>query len=297
MNDAAVSVTASDLLTGSTSIPQPDQKLYAEDFPGVKIQPAFPGANYGRHPDTRKFVSLKPRPGGSAVPPLPPTPAPAAPAAPPTAVLPVETPPESADIPRLTGDPVPPVEPSPPPPEASGPPPDFSGLPKSESIPNESGGTGPQPGEQPGSGPGAGQPAPDPAAASGSHRALATMLWRMIVAMLATVFGKEWFPRKKGPGPDEIPYDEEEMVISAAVDYFQWVGMVLLNPLERLCLAVGTYCMARIFTVMRWWKNRKEKQAPEPEPRAADQPIDIETVKQQQEGAPASNFPGNPAGE
>jgi hypothetical protein len=32
--------------------------------------------------------------------------------------------------------------------------------------------------------------------------------------------------------------------------------MIALNPIQRMWVAVGAYCLPRWLTVIRWWKNR-----------------------------------------
>ena len=51
------------------------------------------------------------------------------------------------------------------------------------------------------------------------------MVWTMLLQLLAILFGRAMYPRKKGDGPNEIPYDENEMVIGAWMNYFASIGL------------------------------------------------------------------------
>lgn len=136
MNSAAT-VSAAQLLDADETDqhPPPKQKLYAADFPGVEITPAYPNATYGRHPVTKQFVSLKPKPGAPVPVPQPPKPPPepAEPANEFKFVEPPERPLNTGPEPPLAA-PVEPAEPAattaPAEPAApvEPPPPDFSDL-------------------------------------------------------------------------------------------------------------------------------------------------------------------------
>ena len=195
------------------------------DATGEPFKPEQKNWKPGRPPNTP--VATDPAPA--------PTPAPASPAA-------AFVTPEPSSPPGT-------AQPGPEPKEThSGPVPDFSDLP-----PDESGGPA-------GASPGAQSPI-DAAKMAESHRSVSTFVWDTIVQLLATIFGMEWMPRKMGNGPGELPYDEREMVINAFVDYFAWVGLMLLNPLHRLWIALGSYSLPRTFTFVRWLKTRRMKKA------------------------------------
>ena len=130
-----------------------------------------------------------------------------------------------------------------------------------------------QPPPPPGSLPPGGQPGgtPPPGAQqgpTGQHttvlpadtRALATMVWTMLLNLLAVIFGPAMYPRKKGDGPNEVPYDENEMVIGAWMDYFASIGLKPLSPVMNLWLAILAYMLPRaqfvVLTVKRWFNPR-----------------------------------------
>jgi hypothetical protein len=151
-----------------------------------------------------------------------------------------------------------------PPPKMDQPPPPAGSLP---------------PGGQPGGTP---PPGPDQQP-SGQHttvlpkdtRALAVMVWMMILQLLAVLFGPAMFPRKVGSGPGEVPYDENEMVIGAWMDYFSSIGLKPLSPVMNLWLAILAYMLPRaqfvVITVKKWF-NPKAR-----EPQSARKPTSAET--------------------
>lgn len=139
------------------------------------------------------------------------------------------------------------------------PPPRMDAPPPSGSLP---------PGGQPG-----GTPPPGPEQQpSGMHttvlpkdtRALAVMVWTMILNLLAVIFGPAMYPRKVGNGPNEVPYDENEMVIGAWMDYFASIGLKPFSPLVNLLLSILAYMLPRaqfvILTVKKWFSPRAAAQ-------------------------------------
>lgn len=106
-------------------------------------------------------------------------------------------------------------------------------------------------------------------------RALATMVWTMILNLLAVLFGPAMYPRKKGDGPNEVPYDENEMVIGAWMDYFASIGLKPLSPVMNLWLAILAYMLPRaqfvVITVKKWFSPKAR------EPRTARTPSPDET--------------------
>jgi hypothetical protein len=140
--------------------------------------------------------------------------------------------------------------------------------------------TPPPPGSLPPGGQPGGTPPPGPdQQPSGQHttvlpkdtRALAVMVWTMILSLLAVIFGPAMYPRKVGNGPNEVPYDENEMVIGAWMDYFASIGLKPLSPVLNLWLSILAYLLPRaefvVITVKRWFnpKARGTQNARKPE--------------------------------
>ena len=142
----------------------------------------------------------------------------------------------------------------------------------------------PPPGSLPPGGQPGGTPPPGPdQQPSGMHttvlpkdtRALAVMVWTMILNLLAVIFGPAMYPRKVGNGPGEVPYDENEMVIGAWMDYFASIGLKPFSPAVNLLLSILAYMLPRaqfvILTVKKWFSprasgQRTERKQPSDEP-------------------------------
>lgn len=86
------------------------------------------------------------------------------------------------------------------------------------------------------------------------------MVWMMLLNLLAMIFGRAMYPRKKGDGPNEVPYDENEMVIGAWMDYFASIGLKPPGPVMNLWLAILAYMLPRaefvVITVKKWFSPR-----------------------------------------
>lgn len=153
-------VSASELLNES---PQTEphassngkRTLYAEDFPGVEIKPLFPGATVGKHPDTKRFISLKKKPSDSV-------PEPRKPVA--FAANSIATEPTATTAP-------------PEPETAERPDPNFDDL-----------GGGEQTAERPET---HHEPSRDELK---SHEKLAGMSWDWFIGIMSAFFGEEWLP-------------------------------------------------------------------------------------------------------
>ena len=105
-------------------------------------------------------------------------------------------------------------------------------------------------------------------------RALAVMVWTMILNLLAVIFGPAMYPRKVGNGPNEVPYDENEMVIGAWMDYFASIGLKPLSPVMNLWLSILAYMLPRaqfVVITVKGWFNAKAR-----EPRTARTPTSDE---------------------
>ena len=106
-------------------------------------------------------------------------------------------------------------------------------------------------------------------------RALAVMVWTMILNLLAVIFGPAMYPRKVGNGPNEVPYDENEMVIGAWMDYFASIGLKPFSPAVNLLLSILAYMLPRaqfvILTVKKWFNPRAPGQHTERKPQS-DEP-------------------------
>lgn len=243
---SAETVSAADLLG---ALPQPVKPAGPEPLPaGVKIRPAHPGANYGRHPVSKKFVSLRDYPPEqieAAAPPPPPTP---------------QNPPETATAP-----PSPVSAPEPPKPAAAPPqaPPPPAAVPKPEAGPDFSdlppAGDANPPGQAP---PAAEAKQPG----QSSHLAVATMIFRLVVQLLASWLGGEWLPRKiklvDGATGEITEIDEELHMVGSIAGALEYVGAAMLNPIQVMWCNVAGYVAPRLGTLGRWWKNRKaEKMA------------------------------------
>ncbi len=208
--------------------PVPKKKLYAEDLPPeirAQLQPMFPGSNQARHPITKQFVSLKPKPDSATAqaPEIPPQPASE------------ETRETPQNTPQPTAEPEPtaPAEPTEPPPTEEPPEPgaDFSDLPNDDAPP-----------EQP----------RDPAQEANAHRTIVGIVWDAIISLMATFFGQEWLPNSP---------QERNSVVEAWVQALLWMGTRILNPLQLAYAATATYCFTRLGTLWRWWQNRRMKRA------------------------------------
>jgi hypothetical protein len=107
-------------------------------------------------------------------------------------------------------------------------------------------------------------------------RALAVLVWTMILNLLAVLFGPAMYPRKKGDGPNEVPYDENEMVIGAWMDYFVSIGLKPLSPVMNLWLAILAYMLPRaqfvVITVKKWFSPKARGQQTERTPSPAETP-------------------------
>lgn len=116
------------------------------------------------------------------------------------------------------------------------------------------------------------------------------MVWTMLLQLLAILFGPAMYPRKKGEGPGEVPYDENEMVIGAWMDYFASIGLKPLSPVMNLWLAILAYMLPRaqfvVITVKKWFSPKargtqtartpssNETPAPETPPEKTPSPSD-----------------------
>lgn len=136
-------------------------------------------------------------------------------------------------------------------------------LPETEpSAPGETGTGGNAPEPPPGDG---GEPKqdrpPQPEATPESHRPFATMIFDTAASLLATFVGKFWLPRPCGKNPEagEIPYDEKEMVVSAMMRYFLFIGLTILSPLQELQMAILAYCAPRFADTVIWIKSKFAK--------------------------------------
>jgi len=134
-----------------------------------------------------------------------------------------------------------------------------------------------------------------------NHRPLAEMAFAMWTQIFAMMFGDFWFPRRVGHdvSKGEIPFDEREPVVSALVGYMNFVGMVVLTPLQNLWLAIAGYSLPRLGATFqaikhRYWKKTPTKTAtaaPNTEQRApAGETVDIKTEpeKKTEPAAPAA---------
>lgn len=226
----ATEVSASELLTESPS-PAPSsapikQKLYAEDFPGLTIEPAFPNATYGRHPITKQFVSLRPKP--NSIPPVE-TPKPPPPPPPPEAVesepgLKFQPTPEMplnfGQLPPLP-EPAAPAAPPPPetPPTAPEPEPaspDFSDLPGANAAPEIE---------------------TAPVMSVADYEAQAELYFDFVTAQLAVIIGPEW---------NAASMDERESVTKPIARYLHSIGAKELSPRTAALAAVLFYSARRV---------------------------------------------------
>ena len=100
----------------------------------------------------------------------------------------------------------------------------------------------------------------------------------MVIQVLARIFGDEWFP---------ISNEEESQVVGAIADALDYLAFRALNPIERMWVAIGAYCVPRYVTLLRWWANRTQnkfgrmksantgeapKKAPAPETQPSNEP-------------------------
>jgi hypothetical protein len=242
-------VNASQLVSDSSpEIPatKTRKKLYAEDFPGVTIQPAYPGANHGRHPLTKQFVSLKPKPSEQSD--AAASPAPSVQAATVADILGTENreTPQNTPAQAVEPDTTEAAEAADAAAEdeaaaAAGSAPDFSDLPNPADEPE----TETQPEEK--------TERPAAAADVKSYRKFVGYLFDSIVAFLSAIFGAEWLPESAS---------EKEGVVSAWVDALMWMGARVLNPLQLAYAATAAYCFTRLGTLWTWWKRRKNSAKP-----------------------------------
>ena len=198
--------------------------------------------------------------------------------------------PPSPVSPATPPSPVSPATPPPPPPPPAAVTPDSSIFGTVPDFDNPPPGALPPEAETPAGGPtpdpAAGGPAPEPEAApvepeatAESHRPLALTLFNTIVALLASIMGEFWYPRKVGHdhANGEIPFDEGEMVVTAICEYFQTLGMAVLTPAQKLWLAILAYTTPRLGFIINWCKTQffKRKTKPVqtgPDPRTPDAP-------------------------
>ena len=160
----------------------------------------------------------------------------------------------------------------------------------------------PPPGSQPPGAPGATEQGP-----TGQHttvlpkdtRALAVMVWTMILQLLAVLFGPAMFPRKVGNGPGEVPYDENEMVIGAWMDYFASIGLKPLSPVMNLLLSILAYMLPRaqfiVETVKGWFSPRARdiRNARKPTPDETPEP-ETPPEKTESPSEPQAQEPSEP---
>jgi hypothetical protein len=239
-------VTGSELI-GEDPEP-PKRRLTAADFPGLKIEPLFPGATYGRHPVSKKFVSLKTADqaadqaaAGVTVTAADQAAGQAAETAASTADI---NPPKAADTPAAA-------------------------APAAAAASTADGG-GPETAASPGGAAGPERPAPDfsdlgaggaaadaaagaerePEQTAEEHKPMASLIFDSVVGFLAMIFGAEWMPTSK---------DEKSSVVESIAQAFAYIGFVILNPIQRMWIRCGLYCMPRFHTIIRWWKNRVKK--------------------------------------
>jgi hypothetical protein len=189
---------------------------------------------------------------------------------------------ESADI----FNPVP--EPAPAPsagPGASISPDPNAGPGASGSQPNAAGqGSGPQEGAP-------ADPQPEAKPSPGANRALAMMVWGMILQMCVLLFGPEMLPKKFTTPAGEI--DENENVIAAWCDYFDSLGFVRMTPLWNLILVMSGYFLLRLNLILQWFKDRRLKSAKTPGTKATS-PEEKPPEAQPQPGSTARPAPGQP---
>ena len=144
--------------------------------------------------------------------------------------------------------------------------------PSAEPTPEPSAEPTPEPSAEPQS-----DPKPEPESTAESQRPLAMFVWDTIVAMLASIIGVFWLPRPCGKNPDagEIPYDEREMVISAFCEYLHSIGVAIMNPAQKLWLAIGAYAAPRLLATVNWARSKffkkktKTSEATQPDSRQA----------------------------
>jgi hypothetical protein len=152
---------------------------------------------------------------------------------------------------------------------------------------------GPQPAGQ-GSGPQEGPPPKEEPAAKpspGANRALATMVWGMILQTLVLLFGEEMLPKKFHTPAGEI--DENENVITAWCDYFDSLGFVQMTPLWNLLLVMAGYFLLRLNLILKWFKDRKLRSAKTPGTKATS-PEETPQPGQPQPGSASPPGPGQP---
>ena len=161
------------------------------------------------------------------------------------------------------------------------------------------------PGGQPG---GTTPPPPGDIPPTGQHttvlpkdtRALAVMVWMMILNLLAILFGPAMFPRKVGNAPGEVPYDENEMVIGAWMDYFASIGLKPLSPLMNLGLAILAYMLPRaqfvVITVKKWFSQKTAREPQSERTPSPDETPAPETApeKKEQPAPPPETTPPKP---
>lgn len=106
---------------------------------------------------------------------------------------------------------------------------------------------------------------------------IALMIWTNILSILTILFGPAMQPRKfvetgADPKKDEIPYDENKMVIDAWVDALMHWGVRVTSPVVALWVAMGVYFAPRAGIIaqgVRRWFSRKKAAPGGPVPFAA----------------------------
>lgn len=168
----------------------------------------------------------------------------------------------SSPAPVITPAPVPPVEP-----QIAVESDLFSTPPPADKLIDETNAPPPAPDAQT-----AGQGTEQPKAATNSpgiNRALATMVWGMILQFCVLIFGNGMLPQVfKTPAGD---IDENENVINAWCEYFDSLGMKKLSPLWNLILTVAAYFLIRLNHIVIWFKSRKLRSA-KPTSQAPEKP-------------------------
>lgn len=261
MSTDAQTVSASELI----GEPAPPKKTRPKLPPGVVVQPVKPGASWGIHPVDGLGIRLTDAklletPGETPTPAPQPTPAPA---------------PEPVPQPAPAPTPQPAPAPAAPAPEPTKTP-DFSDLPPGNNGPQ------PAPGQQQ-------QEFSNPADAMKSHRALGEIVHRMIEMFCVLIFGTDFKTEDK----------EQNALINAWAEAFDWWQVQVLNPAERLAAAYSAYFFARIGAVVAWFKNRKKKKPAEgktPEAKTVDVESEVIPEKKPEPApAPATNDETQPS--
>jgi hypothetical protein len=158
-----------------------------------------------------------------------------------------------APMPQPAPAPKPTPQPEPQPEPHNEPAPDFSDLPNGDGPGNEQH-----------------EETSDPEERMKSHRAMGTMLHNTISGVASGIFGPEWLSDER----------EESMIVTAWADALEYLEVRVLNPVERLAAAYGTYGFARCMTIIRWFKARKAARG------AKRQTVEVH-AEVKTEGAPA----------